>query len=358
MVPASRAGGPVDWVIGTPAGQNRAVSPSIAFVLGAGGVVGAAWLAGSIDAIADATGYDARAADLLVGTSAGASVAATLRQGFSPADHVAQMLGEPLSPEGRKLAGSERHRPVELPEPPSLTLTGWRPQAPHLALAGMARLRDRRPGIALSGLVPAGSVPHRLVGDPIRSRQAEPWPTAPTWLCAVCLTDGRFVVLGRDETPETDLATAVEASVAIPGYFAPVDINGRLYVDGGARSVTSADLVAGLGFDLVVVIAPMTAVPSALRPPTRHLGRAYHSRVLAREVHTVRQAGSPVLVLQPTAADLGELGPSRASQSAPPAVRAARRSTLARLALPDAAEAVDILRSARRWGPSAVASAL
>lgn len=325
-------------------------------VLGAGGVVGAAWLAGTIDAIADTTGFDARAADLVVGTSAGASVAATLRQGFSPPDHVAQMLGDPLSPEGQRLAGSERPRPVELPDPPSLSLAGWRPQAPRMALAGLTRVRDRRPGITLSGLVPAGSVPHRLVGDPIRARQRTRWPEAPTWICAVRLGDGRFSVLGRDESPEPDLATAVEASVAIPGYFAPVDIDGDLYVDGGARSVTNADVVAGLGFDLVVVVAPMTAVPSALRPPTRHPNRAWHARVLAREVHAIRRQGTPVLVLQPTAEDLGQLGPSLAAHSAPPAVRAAQRSTRARLALPDAAEAVDLLTSARRWIPPAIAS--
>lgn len=330
---------------------------SIAVVLGAGGVVGAAWIAGSLAAISETTGFDARDADLLVGTSAGSSVSATLRQGFSPADHLAQMLGEPLSPEGQVLAGESHPRVVALPDPPSISLTGWRPQAPLMAMRTMGRLRDRRPGVALSGLAPVGSVPHRLVGDPIRARQNQPWPDRPTWLCAVRLDDGAFTVFGRDESPTPDLATAVEASVAIPGYFAPVSIDGRRYVDGGARSVTNADIVAGLGFDLVVVVAPMTAVPSAVRPPSRQVVRGFHARILGQEVRAVRRSGTPVLVLQPTANDLAAIGPSLAASAAAPAARQARLSALARLALPDAAEATEILGSARDQGPPAVASA-
>lgn len=356
MVPACRPS-VSGWALGSPTRHTWGVGPCVAVVLGAGGVVGAAWLAGALDAIEQHTGFDVRTADLVVGTSAGASVAATVRQGFGAADIAAQMLGEPLSPQGQKLAGHERPRRVELPEPPTLSLTGWRPQAPQMALRTLIRPWDRRYGVALSGLVPAGSVPHRLVGDPIRERGGAPWPEAPTWVCAVRLGDGRFCVIGRDESPETDLATAVEASVAIPGYFAPVDIGGQLYVDGGARSATNVDVVTGLGFDLVVVIAPMTAVPSAVRPPTRHLNRAWHSRVLATEVRAVRQSGTPVLVIQPTAADLDHLGPSLASESAPPAVRAARRSAAARLALPDAEHATEVLRAATKGAPPAVASA-
>lgn len=330
---------------------------TVAMVLGAGGVVGAAWIAGALAAIAETTGFDPRRADLLVGTSAGASVSASLRQGFSAHDHYAQMTDRDLSPEGQRLAGEARPRVLALPDPPSVSLTGWRPQAPAMALRSLGRLRDRRMGIALSGLAPAGSVPHRLVGDPIRRRQTAPWPDLPTWLCAVRLDDGALCVLGRDPDPEPDLATAVEASVAIPGYFEPVTIDGRRYVDGGARSVTNVDLVAGLGFDLVVVVAPMTAVPAAVWPPHRNPVRALHARVLGAEVRAVRRAGTPVLVLQPTADDLAAIGPSLSADSAAPAATAAHRSALRRLSLPDAADAVAILRSARRAGPPAVASA-
>jgi predicted acylesterase/phospholipase RssA len=46
-------------------------TPRIALVLGAGGVAGGAFHAGALAALHDALGWDARSADLVVGTSAG-----------------------------------------------------------------------------------------------------------------------------------------------------------------------------------------------------------------------------------------------------------------------------------------------
>ena len=64
-------------------------------------------------------------------------------------------------------------------------------------------------------------------------------------------------------------------SCAIPAFFAPVTIGGVRYVDGGAHSPTNADLVAGLGLDLVVVSSPMSVARTNLRfapdQPTRRL---------------------------------------------------------------------------------------
>ncbi len=55
-------------------------------------------------------------------------------------------------------------------------------------------------------------------------------------------------------------ADAVMASCAIPGWYAPVRIGGRRYVDGGACSPTSVDLVLPLELDEVVVLSPMTSL--------------------------------------------------------------------------------------------------
>ena len=142
--------------------------------------------------------------------------------------------------------------------------------------------------------------------------------------------------------------SAVEASSAVPGYFEPVRIGPHEYVDGGAFSPTNADLVAGLGFDLVVVISPMSAVPSALGiggfVDPRRSGRALHARTLAREVAAVRERGTPVLVLQPTSADLAVMGGNALDNAAaPPVARAARRSVTALLARDVVADRVALL---------------
>src|SRR5262245_23679396 len=56
----------------------------LGLVLGAGGVVGMAYHAGVLQALAVEGGLDARTADLVVGTSAGSVVGALLRTGTSP----------------------------------------------------------------------------------------------------------------------------------------------------------------------------------------------------------------------------------------------------------------------------------
>ena len=38
------------------------------------------------------------------------------------------------------------------------------------------------------------------------------------------------------------MADAVAASCAIPGFYHPVEIDGRRYVDGGMRSTSNLDL--------------------------------------------------------------------------------------------------------------------
>ncbi|MDX5400598.1 MAG: patatin-like phospholipase family protein, partial [Actinomycetes bacterium] len=77
---------------------------SVGLVLGGGGVAGAAWHGAVLAALAEA-GWDARDADLVVGTAAGASVAATLRAGVPPAAMVARALGRPTSDEHAERLG-------------------------------------------------------------------------------------------------------------------------------------------------------------------------------------------------------------------------------------------------------------
>src|SRR4029078_9443187 len=59
------------------------------------------------------------------------------------------------------------------------------------------------------------------------------------------------------------LADAVAASCAIPGFYHPVTIAGRRYVDGGICSVSNLDLLCGEGLDLVICLNPMSSLAQA-----------------------------------------------------------------------------------------------
>ncbi len=349
---------------------------SIGVVLGAGGVVGAAFHAGALDALAEVTGWDARTAALLVGTSAGSGVSASLRVGFSPADLFARSLGRTLSREGRALGASVGDGSVQIPPAPGWApLSFLRPAAPWLAAVSFLAPGPVRPGL-LAGWLPRGTVSTGFLGERIRAlgRERERagawtdrrWPDAPTWICATRMRDGKRVVLGRADV-DTDIGTAVEASSAVPGFFAPVSIGGHDHFDGGTFSPTNADLVAGLGFDLVIVISPMSAVSAALGPAVpfelddgvgaalvtgigRSVdlgGRRLNAMTLAREVKAIRASGTPVLVLQPTAADLEVMrGNPLDSAMAAPVARQARASVAAFLTSAEAQDRVDVLRRA------------
>ena len=102
-------------------------------------------------------------------------------------------------------------------------------------------------------------------------------------------TGGR-VAFGRDGAPPARLDEAVTASCAIPGWYAPVLIDGRRYVDGGTLSATSADLLAAEPLDEVYVLAPMASfVSDHPRPVAARLERRLRRQVTRR---LIREAQS------------------------------------------------------------------
>jgi NTE family protein len=114
------------------------------------------------------------------------------------------------------------------------------------------------------------------------------------------------------DAPPADVADAVAASCAIPGFYRPVRIGKGRYVDGGVCSASNVDLLAGRGLDLVICLNPLTTAndprsPNPLDWPSQ-LGRAANGRRLGHEARKVRARGTEVVLIQPTAADLSVMG--------------------------------------------------
>ncbi len=314
--------------------------------------MGGAYHAGALAALAESTGWDPRSADLIVGTSAGAATAAGLRAGLSAPDIFARATGRPLSDAGAALVGVD-HRPFEFgaPDPGdagSRSLLSYMPQAPWLVGPALLRPGPARWGVALAGLVPAGRQPNTVVGDRVRATAVGRWPTEPTWIVTYRTRDARRIVFGRDDVEVDDLATAVQASAAVPGRFRPVEMASGRYLDGAVHSPTNADLVAGLAYDVVIISSPMTATDDALGDE-RSLGartRSWFGRLLRREVAAITARDTAVVVLEPGPTELaamradlsdGELGPLVAD--------AAYASVLAHLSHTDVTAITDQLRT-------------
>lgn len=274
-------------------------------VLGAGGVLGLTWIVLALRRLELQEGWDPRTAEAMVGTSAGSITAALLGAGFSTQDLLSwQRHGD--------LPGVRwTHVPPSGPRPPKPRLA---PSSPSLALSGL--LRFRSPLAAAVGLMPRGREPMpglRAMLDAVLDGR--------NWVehrrtCAVAmdLATGRRVAFGRPDHPPARMTDAVLASCAIPGWFEPVRIGGRDYVDGGARSSTNADLLSREGLDEIIVVAPLTSS----RPPpaastaeaAERLMRRRMSYQLDREVARLRAAGTAVRRIEPTIEDLGVMGPN------------------------------------------------
>ena len=296
---------------------------NIGLVLGAGGIVGAAFHEGVLRAIAEETGWDPASAEIIVGTSAGSHVGAVLRSGHA--------------------AGAVRAevRPVD---PQAVTVRRRGPGAPGLLLRGIARPGGTRMVTMLTGLVPDGRISTSGLAAGADRLHRGGWPRARLWLPAVRLRDGRRVVFGQEGAPPATVGAAVAASCAIPGYFQPVVIDGERYVDGGVHSSTNLDLLAGEGLDLVVVSAPMAAARGVRSASAALQARGYMRWRLGAEARAVRRSGTPVVAFSPTVDDLEVMGWNAMAQGRRQAVidRAAE-SALRRLRDPRWREAMAAL---------------
>jgi NTE family protein len=158
------------------------------------------------------------------------------------------------------------------------------------------------------------------------------------------------------------LVTAVRASMAIPGVFTPVEINGRVLADGGMVENIPVEAVREMGTDPVTVIAVDLRIPlgepQQLETLTGVLARALSVMILQNERRSLALANATITV------DVGNFSDTDYDRL-PELIRLGYRSAAAQatallpLAIKDEAEWQQYLaaRSARRrLEPNAVQS--
>jgi NTE family protein len=214
------------------------MTPRRALVLGGGGVAGIAWHTGVVSGLADA-GVDVADADLIVGTSAGATVAAQLGGGRPVGEWYQRQVDPAL--QGRELA------------PAGMSVSElWEVMIRlHEEITDPAERRRRIGAMALATATVAEPVRRAVVEERLRGQG---WPEPGIAVVAVDAVSGERCVFEADSGVE--LVDAVAASCAVPGIWPPVTIDGRRYIDGGVYSISNADLA--VGYETVLVLAPMT----------------------------------------------------------------------------------------------------
>lgn len=291
----------------------------IGLVLGAGGVVGGSWLIGALDALESETGWSPTGADVISGTSAGSVIGALTAAGVEPALMAAYATG---GADAALAEVEERGEMVleqgigDMPYRLQRALPPLGPGSWRMAVSTLLRPLDHAPSAVMAGWIPRGFISTRPISDLVDRFVDGPWPTEGTdrqyWAVVADYASGKRVVLGREGSPAADVRDAVAASCAIPGFYHPVKIAGRRYVDGGICSASNLDLLCDEGLDLVVCLNPMS---SLARMTPRTAGerfaarwREQNGRRLGREAKKLRERGTEVLILQPTADDLPVMG--------------------------------------------------
>jgi NTE family protein len=244
-----------------------------ALVLGGGGIAGAAWEVGLLAGLAP-RGVDLAAADLVVGTSAGALAGAQVTSGM-PLAELYQAQCAPSEVAVTAIMG----RALMF----RYALAVFTPGSPARARKRLGRLARASPPLAEAER-------RAVIAAWLPSHE---WPAQRLLITAVDADTGECATF--DGSSGMSLVEAVSASCAVPGVWPPVRINGRRWMDGGMRSATNADLAAGS--DRVVVLAPiwkgLRVMPGAL----------VQCQELAR-------GGSAVVLVTPGAEAAAAMGPN------------------------------------------------
>lgn len=247
-----------------------------ALVLGGGGVAGAAWITGLLLGLREA-GQDVTGADLVIGTSAGSTVAAQLASGLPLADLYERQADPTRQP--REISADIDF--TEFGAAFGKFMDGATTPEEMLRAAGGFALAAKTVPEADRRAVIAGRLP------------SYDWPAWPLKITAVDCESGELAIFDADSG--VSLVDAVTASCAVPGVWPPVTIGGRRYMDGGSRSMDNADLAAGA--KRIMVVSPLGMNPEVPSPMP-----------LGEVVAELRRSGSDVTVISPDEASAAAFG--------------------------------------------------
>jgi NTE family protein len=281
-------------------------SGRIALVLGGGGITGAAYQVGVLNAMnALSKCSNVNDFDLYVGTSAGAVVAACLANGITPEELILANLGhesatfagigadEVMRPDRRGIVRSLARWPVGV-------LGALRRYMGH---PFTTRLIDGLGALA-EGLPPAlyttdGTERYlrELLSEPARSNTFG-HTKRKLLVPATDIDSAERVVFGEDGAPDVPISEAAAASTAIPLLYSPRRIGDRVYFDGGLKSTTNLELAIAHGATLVVCINPLVPyvhdarylLPTATGLPSRHISQKGFPHVAAQTFRIMAQA--------------------------------------------------------------------
>jgi NTE family protein len=147
--------------------------------------------------------------------------------------------------------------------------------------------------------------------DPLRTLTASVVPEGsfddlgqPLLVNTVDLERGTQIVWGLPGLRDVSVRDAVYASCALPGFFPPGQVDGRICVDGGVIDNLPAH-IAGLGMDMVIAVDVGSADIARIPDIAEHGFASIYMRAATTMMHSLQQAplvqwsGPPMLLIRP-----------------------------------------------------------
>ncbi|MFZ3555081.1 patatin-like phospholipase family protein [Streptomyces sp. BH055] len=218
---------------------------STAVVLGGGGLAGIGWTVGALAALEESGALRLDSVDHVIGTSAGAAVAAAVLLAASASDEYDKVVR-------KRLRNDELTPAVALADvlPDVMAIHGSEDPI-AVKTERLVRLSRERSRIE----------PSRRRDAIARRVKKDTWPGGRFDITAVRADGGRTVFTAESGV---GLVDALTASCAVPGLWPVARIDGEDYIDGGTFSLTNAELARGA--DRVIVLQPMPELPAYATP--------------------------------------------------------------------------------------------
>ncbi|HEY6088147.1 MAG TPA: patatin-like phospholipase family protein, partial [Burkholderiaceae bacterium] len=251
----------------------------VGLALAGGGPLGAIYEIGALCALDETLdGLDFSRLAGYVGVSAGGFIAAGLANGMSPRELCAAFI------ENDSSDGGDLFRPSLLMRP------AWGEYLHRLAaLPGLAAQAALRYAFGRRSLLEAferlgRALPTGLLSGAPMERQLARVFSAPgrtndfrrlqrqLVLVATDLDSGEAVPFGQPGLDDVPISLAVQASAALPGLYAPVQVKGRTCVDGALKKTLHASVLLDEGLDLLICLNPLVPFDATHAPRHKVLG--------------------------------------------------------------------------------------
>jgi predicted acylesterase/phospholipase RssA len=296
--------------------RRPAKGPRLGLALAAGGVLGGVYEVGALRALEEAIeGLDLNRLHVYVGVSAGSFVGAHLVNGVTVTDMLRGLRSD---------VDSESMFDPSIFFVPAYREIGRRglllPSVISDALMQLAKGPDDPSFFgALEGLgrsLPAGIFCNEAIRSYLQRFLSERGRTddfrklrKKFFVVATNLETGRRVVFGSEKFSHIPISHAVQASTAVPGLYQPVDVEGRVCVDGVLLKTMHASIALEAGAELLFCVNPLVPMNTGSEDAREALGR-----------RAVQKGGLPTVLSQSFRILIHsrvDLGMERAAQSFP-----------------------------------------